>query len=350
MNRFLSIACSAAFLILTCAAQEQTSRTTSSMGVGEFRQVLVDLGSYLDAHSTTDLNLSQRFAAVPDDTLRRVLFNLANPSQFINAVAGLRQEDAMKAAARTMRKLSTGGTPSVAPDAFYPNCPPGTIIDTSTTTCTPAYPDPTNWAWQNMVGAVIGVSGFPDNDYKDVSSEVCTLTTSSNLTQVASALQGLVLVASAICGALPGGTDLTGGYGASQVCWTINAVFSTASATAFGLNSDCIAQGVNVQFAEVDAAFHNTVTIYNEALALRSQYNNLATQVTNLTNVVNNNNTAMLALLKAYSEEIMRLELTQDGTGKSIIPSLLTCTGTNCPLVLAQCPGGYCSWSNTGAP
>jgi hypothetical protein len=53
------------------------------------------------------------------------------------------------------------------------------------------------------------------------------------------------------------------------------------------------------------------------------------------------------ALLQAYLKQIMKLELTPDGQ-KKIDPPILTCTGTNCPNVLAMCPAAGCSWNNAG--
>ena len=53
------------------------------------------------------------------------------------------------------------------------------------------------------------------------------------------------------------------------------------------------------------------------------------------------------ALLNSDLRQVMKLQLTPDGQ-KSILPAILTCTGTNCPNVLAACPAAGCSWNRVG--
>jgi hypothetical protein len=53
------------------------------------------------------------------------------------------------------------------------------------------------------------------------------------------------------------------------------------------------------------------------------------------------------ALLAADLKQVMKLELTPEGQ-RQIVPAILTCTGSNCPNVLALCPAAGCSWNNVG--
>ena len=53
------------------------------------------------------------------------------------------------------------------------------------------------------------------------------------------------------------------------------------------------------------------------------------------------------ALLGADLKQVMKLELTPEGQRK-IVPAILTCSGANCPNVLASCPAAGCSWNNVG--
>jgi hypothetical protein len=53
------------------------------------------------------------------------------------------------------------------------------------------------------------------------------------------------------------------------------------------------------------------------------------------------------ALLNADLRQVMKLELTPEGVRK-IVPAILTCTGANCPNVLAACPAAGCSWNLVG--
>ena len=53
------------------------------------------------------------------------------------------------------------------------------------------------------------------------------------------------------------------------------------------------------------------------------------------------------ALLTADLKQVMKLELTPNGL-RQIVPAILTCTGANCPNVLALCPAAGCSWKDVG--
>jgi hypothetical protein len=83
-----------------------------------------------------------------------------------------------------------------------------------------------------------------------------------------------------------------------------------------------------------------TTTVNSDATVtdtlITNDFNALTTQITQGT-----------ALLQAYLKQIMKLQLTPQGLQK-IVPAILTCTGTNCPNVLANCPAAGCSWNNVG--
>jgi hypothetical protein len=372
MKRLLSIAAATVLLLSPVGALAQSTPATNNMSISEFRQVLVDLGSYLDARKGTDL--SRQFAGLSDDALSKILPSVANAQQLKISVEALKSHDAEA----TVRAQTASPLAKLAPvsNAVVGSCPPNTIIDNSVgAACTPAYPDPTNSAWENLVNPIITFGAFSPTDYASVSSQSCGLTVESNLVQVVAALNGTVTVAAIACGAL----TVIG----QPICDAAVAVVGVAGAVSQGLLADCSEQDGNVNAAEIDAAFHNTVTIYddlnagfgtitNEFTAASTQLTNvnnqitgefgaLSTQVANvdihLTNVDNHIATEFTtltgvvnqatALMQAYLKQIMRLEITPDGL-KAIDPPILTCTGTNCPNVLAHCPAAGCSWNNEG--
>jgi hypothetical protein len=80
---------------------------------------------------------------------------------------------------------------------------------------------------------------------------------------------------------------------------------------------------VALEFGALDA---HLVTLFGQ----------LSTQLTNSTD-----------LATADLKQVMKLELTPEGLRK-IVPSILTCTGTDCPNVLNKCPAAGCSWNNVG--
>lgn len=128
--------------------------------------------------------------------------------------------------------------------------------------------------------------------------------------------------------------------------------------------------------AEADATLADVTDIHADVDALDTHLTNVNTQITgefaaldtHLTNVdahiavefvaldahmvllVNQLSTQIAqgtALLNADLRQVMKLDLTPEGLRK-IVPAILTCTGTNCPNVLALCPAAGCSWNNVG--
>jgi hypothetical protein len=128
--------------------------------------------------------------------------------------------------------------------------------------------------------------------------------------------------------------------------------------------------------AKVDGILDDVINVHGDVGALDTHLTNVNNQVTSeftaldthLTNVdthvaaeftvldahlvtlVNQLTTQIsqgTALLGAYLKQVMKLQLEPSGTGK-IAPLILTCTGANCPNVLAACPAAGCSWNNVG--
>ncbi len=397
MNRSI-IFLATAIATLTCTVQGQDPQVQDAMSVPEFRQVLVDLGTYLDSHKNT--NLRQQFEAAPDNVLQSILPVVSNPRLLQKSVRSLRENDA-SGAREGRHRPGTAAPLKFQPLVVYPGCSADQIIDTSSgAACTPAYPDPTNTAWQSLVNPLIPINAFSPTDFSSISSQQCSLTVESNLSVAASTLQGTVLAASSVCGAIPS----PGG----NACWVVNAVFSIAAATTFGLFSDCQEQDGNVNAAEVDAAFHNTVTIYDKLNAVDTDIDsNITSLNTHLTNVntdvdsnITNLNTHLTSVntdvdtkiasldthitnvdthiqnefatlttlvtavvgnlssqltaaqnkLDADAKQIMKLNLELQAL-QQVAPAILTCDGTSanpCPNVLNACPLGKCAWNSYG--
>jgi len=391
MNRLVLIVCAAALLIAPWNSQAQNAQTQNEMTMPEFRQVLVDLGSYLDIRKGTDLR--RQFESAPDDELRALLPSVSNPRGFQHAVAqlnaSLKEPDAMSAPRGGSSPNDTASTSSLTASAEFPACLADTIIDdlagsadgTRVTTCTPSYPTPTNFGWVSLVTALFPVKALTGG-FASAASQRCDLDVESNPTITASVLQALVESVTPICSILPPVINIP--------CWAPVAAIAVAGSVAQGLLNDCTAQDGNINASQIEAAFHNTVTLYDSlqgvARNLTTTENTVSTINTNLTTVSNNLTTVGAnlktqitnvdthltnvdnhvaaelvtlvnqlsnqisqgtALLDAELRQVMKLELTPDGQ-KQINPAILTCTGTSCPNVLAACPTAGCSWNNAG--
>ncbi|HEY3841144.1 MAG TPA: hypothetical protein VGL72_31450 [Bryobacteraceae bacterium] len=406
MKRLLSLIGASVLLVAPFRAQTPGAQTENDLTLPELQGVLQDLGSYLDSHKGT--NFRSQFQAIPDEVLRRLSPAIKNPRQLKTAVTALKETDAAVAGKR-VDAIPTLGATTLGPDATFPSCPPNTIIDTSASaTCTPSYPDSTNSAWRAMTGAMIPVGNFSGvpaeiptaSDYAAASKEGCDLTHEVNLEQVQASLNGIVDVGQFICAALVPPDPL------AIACYIAAAAIGAAGETDAGLYTDCLEQDGLVNAAEIDAGFHNTVTIYNALTGAQAdidtRINNLGTQITNvdtqitgefntaatqltnvntqitgefstaatqLTNVntqitgeFNTLSTQLTALINALSKQVgqeaalsdaelrqvMKLLLEPDGL-KAINPAVLTCNGINCPNVLANCPTAGCSWNSVGS-
>ncbi len=366
MKRLLLIMGATAVLVAPFRAQAQSAHTHNDLTIPEFRQVLLDLGSYLDARKGT--NLRSQFEAVTDDSLRQLYPSIANPRQLQSAVTALKEHDAAQGAqSRLLHKAR------VVPEAAFPACTANSIIDNSAgAQCTPAYPDPTNAGWEAMVNPLITFGAFSPSDFDAVSAQACGLTVETNLQQVTVALQGALESLTPICSTIPPVINIA--------CWAPAAAIAVAGSVSAGLFSDCIEQDGLVNAAEIDAGFHNTVTIYNDLNTsvaglnthltnvnnqITSEFSALDTHLTNvdnhvtsefialdahlvaLVNQLSNQISQSTALTGAYLKQVMKLQLEPSGLQK-IDPPILTCTGTNCPNVLAACPAAGCSWNNVG--
>ncbi|HLH18357.1 MAG TPA: hypothetical protein VKX45_14135 [Bryobacteraceae bacterium] len=421
MKNLTGIAFCATLLVISWPVRAQKRQGPNDIQLSEFRQAMVDLGAYLDAHKGTDLQ--RKFAVLPDSAFEKWYPIVPNPRAFQSAVAALREHDAAAAPRQQPPVQAT-----MAPMAVTPACPANSIIDiASGAACTPAYPDPSNAAWQSMINGLIGINAFSSTHYGDVSSQQCGLTVEVNLEQAHVTLEALDNIGAAGCNSIP---NLPVAEDGRAACFAVAAATATAAAASAGLYTTCLEQDNLVNSAEINANFLNTVTIYNNLKgadtlvnnffsSTDSSVNNINTQVTNdftsiggqVTNIqtsvtnasnqvstdyqtvdasvtnlnnqvtgdfnaftthltnVNNHVASEFAALDAHlvalinqlasqigqgtalvgadARQLMKLQLTPDGK-KVLNPAILTCTGTNCPDVLAACAAAGCSWNNVG--
>jgi uncharacterized phage infection (PIP) family protein YhgE len=201
-----------------------------------------------------------------------------------------------------------------------------------------------------------------------------------------STLQALVEFWSPICDTIPAVANIP--------CWVPVAAISAGASVAQGFYNDCNEQNGDVNGAQIEATYRNTVTLYktmgedfgqvsaginsvdtgitsistqvtNENTQINNELSALDTHLTNIDNHVTvefaSLNAQLVSLFNqlstqitqsgdlqsAYLKQIMKLELTPEGLRK-LVPAILTCSGANCPNVLNQCPAAGCSWNNVG--
>ncbi len=159
-----------------------------------------------------------------------------------------------------------------------------------------------------------------------------------------------------------------GGGNTSLACIVVDTVWVIAKAVDEGIHF-C---DDDLTGAVVDANFARLNHIHDDLAAVQTGVNTVSTQVSNVDTHLSAVDTHITALIAALSSQvsnvqasvdlanqrllktiagelqIMKLELTPDGQ-RIILNSILACTGSNCPNVLAMCPGGVCAWNNVGA-
>ncbi len=368
MRRLLFFVIATALLVAPALAQTRRNDIT----INEFRQTLVDLGSFIDAQKGTDF--AHQFQAIDDDTLRKLYPAVPDGRQFQSLVSKLNRHKMGVRSGNQARPNFNGVTPFVA----TPGCgAPNTIIADGGA-CTPAYPDPTDGAWKFMVSPLIGyvdtngIPAFSPSDYASVSSQQCSLDAEVTLQQVFVILSAVVNSASPFCNIIPAPFN--------AICWAPVGAIEIANSILGGFFQDCVEQDGLVNAAKIDAAYQNTVTldsnlgkstatlagdINTSTTILGADISALDTHLTNVDNhvaaefVTLNANlladftalasqlTQSTTLLDATLKQVMKLELEPNGL-RGIVPAILTCTGTNCPNVLNKCPEAGCSWNNVG--
>lgn len=315
-------------MILPFRSQAQDSQIKNSITAPEFRQALIDLATYLDARKGT--NFVSQFESIPDDVLEKMLTAVANPRAFQSAASQLKDSLNPSQSAAPSTQLGIRSRLALSANAAqFPSCPQDTIIDDSSgAACTPSYPLPTSPDWQNLVNSLFPInalSGPINGDYSNVVNQTCNTDIEANLDITVSALYGTVGAAAVACGILD---NVPIGY---QVCYGVVAGIAVAGAVSQGLLSDCFEQDNNVLFAQSDAAFHNTVTIYdtlgvvattaNQGLTNASTTENNTTTLLNDYATINNNLTNVSNNL---TKQVKQVDTDVQNVGTNVVN-----TGTN---------------------
>ena len=119
-------------------------------------------------------------------------------------------------------------------------------------------------------------------------------------------------------------------------------------ANGFTATNTNITTGFNTTNTNLTNGFNTTnthlTTVDNHVAA---EFNALDAHIVALVSQLTTQIAQGTALLAADLRQVMKLELTPEGK-RVINPAILTCTGTNCPNVLAACPAAGCSWNNVG--
>src|SRR6266568_3853318 len=171
------------------------------------------------------------------------------------------------------------------------------------------------------------------------------------------------------------------GGNTSLVCIPLDIIWIAAKAVDEGIHfcdDDLTGAVVDANYARLNHIHDDLANVQTGVNTVTTDVSNVSTQVSNVGVQISNVDThisavdahittliaglsAQLTTLQASVDlanqrllktiagqaQTMKLELTPDGS-RILVPSILSCTGSNCPNVLALCPGGVCAWNSVG--
>jgi len=245
----------------------------------------------------------------------------------------------------------------------------------------------------NMAQGVLPADspGFPDPN--DNASESCTslvgTTNSADATSVTRYPTAVVLAADVVFFAADSVRELAqdackqdvAGENTSLACIIVDTIWIAAKAVDLSIHfcdDDLTGAVGDASYLRLGAINDEIGTLQGSVNSVSNQVSNVGAQVSALDTHLSTVETDILNALAAHDAhmtmllnvlqasvdlanqrllktiagelQIMKLDLTPDGS-RILAPSILTCTGSNCPTnLLANCtgPGGACTWNNVG--
>ncbi len=287
--------------ISTAVAQTGSQAAQNDMSAQEFRQVLLDWGAYVDARTGTT-NVRVRLEQAPLESFDEMLHVISNPRRLQQAVGVLTAAQANRVA----KHLPTPrlNTRVAAPRDFLAGggCVGILRDDSPFPACRPAYPS--GPSWENLINALIPQT-VKAPDAASAANQRCDSNEEAALSLSVSSFQGLVTSISAGCNIIPAP--------ANAVCWAPVIAIATGAASAQGFFADCLEQDGDVNAAQIEAAYVNSVKTFDAMDqnfgSLGGQVNNVLTSVNGITTVVNTIPTQITALETDVDNRITAVDL-----------------------------------------
>ncbi len=343
-------------LLPTASAQPLSSQSVTP---SELKDLLAQITSLLDRqHGRTG----------KVDDLRRRIASL-DPQAFDHLYRSSNNWDQLKIAVELMQKGSDARSRSGATAQFSQSggdvnavSPAGLPADLFT----PGYTTGANYT--TFRASIVGFGGISDTagSLPGLADERCDSNFEAGVAIAQATFAFANIIADNVCEALPELADIP--------CWVANGVLQVAAEATNTVAAQCSIVDGAVNAAEIQAGYQNTVAIYNNldahhlALAAHNtNLNNINTAIQFLINkhdgdmkaavskhdaeiklllatikAIVDGNTQQLKVVQTMDAQVIRLLLMPEGQ-RAINPLVMTCTGDNCPKILA-CPGKECSF------
>ena len=277
MKKILSVMLVGLMLAPFCMAQNE-----NDISLPEFRQCLMDMLVVLNARQQADY--AKILPAMTDTQLAQIYKGVQDGKRFQQAARFI--HDAAKNGG--MRRRSSGAPAASMVGAPAVKKAPGFQIDTAVSPrlfppigtptlpniglATPPYPFGTG-SWHDMVTSI------PSGELTsaDLSSAICTPDYLSAMTTAVSAFHSAKDAGDAICEIVPDIFVEILGEGASipakEICYLIVLIVGAFDSAFEGFLADCDLQGELVAAAEGNAAYLNTIALFNQKFRLRVEQN-----------------------------------------------------------------------------
>jgi hypothetical protein len=287
MKILLSLVLGSALLVLPSLAQ-----TDRDISLSEFRQSMSDFAAMVDARQGT--TLAVQLQNVPDDTLARWYKAVPDGRRFQQAVSGLKsraESGGLPARPRPYASQLMAANPRRAGatamvESQMPMASPAAGITSVTppdlSLFAPAYadadaPGSPDSHWEGMVNTLQAIHALPSGSAYAQRAQRCDQDTKVLYSVLTSTFAGIKDAADSACEIVPDILVVILGEGteipAKEICFGICLALNVLNSAAAGLNGDCDENDGLIQGAEIEAAYNNTLALYNTKLRLKIEKN-----------------------------------------------------------------------------
>ena len=280
MKTLLSLVFGSALLVSPSLAQ-----TDKDISLSEFRQSMYDsIVMLVDTPQGT--SFAAQFQNIPDETLAKWYKGVPNGRRFQQVVSALKARTAGGVSLVRPRPYA-GQSMALNPrratamsDAQSPMASPFASGITSVSApdfslFPPAYPSGPDWG--NLVTLLQGASALPSGPASNFAAQRCIQDWKVFYSVLHSTFQGVKDAADSACEIVPDILVVILGEGATvptkEICFAICLILNVLNSATDLVNGSCDEQDGLIQGTEIEAAYHNTVALYNLKLQLKIEQN-----------------------------------------------------------------------------
>jgi hypothetical protein len=284
MKTLLSLVLGSALLVLPSLAQ-----TDKDISLSEFRQSMYDVAALVDARQGT--TLTAQFQNISDETLAKWYKAVPDGRRFQHAASVLKsraQSGGLPARTRPYASQLMAANPrraSALTESQMPMASPAAgitlVAPPDLTLATPVYADDGGPGsapqWEGLVNTLQVIGALPSGSAYSLRAQRCDHDTKVLYSVLASTFAGIKDAADSACEIIPDVLIVILGEGTEipfkEICFGICLALNVLNSAVAGLNGDCEENDGLIQGAEIEAAYKNTLALYNVKVRLKIEKN-----------------------------------------------------------------------------